>query len=159
MRLIEENVQVVHDNYVFTAAAKKEEVELPPLGDRVAYILKTLSWGYNTGGATPAIVGAGIVFYQWALSGKDQAANANILQLEDVLVANMQQFIAAGAGNLPLQPDQVTSDVNSKIRPVLFRELFIHSYAQNVNPLGQIDFNLTVDAYQLTTSEFVDLLG
>lgn len=156
MRRIEEDIKLRAD-ITFGAAGVQVEVELPHLGDRIAYMAKSALINLDPATAAPTSVAAGLCVMELALSGRDQTIPPDLFDLDEIIAMAVSASSAAGAGSgTTLQFYNVYPTWG--MRPILFKELFLYAAQTNIATFPGYRLAVFVDAYQLTTSEYVDLL-
>lgn len=155
MRKIEEGIEIVA-SITQVAGATQVEVDLPGLGDRTAYMPRHIDYQIDPASALPTSLAAGLWLNDVVIVGEEQASPADLMLATRVLKWFSGSGQAAGAG---AALSHLFFAQEHEIRSLLFRELYLIGLTVNLATFPTYSFNLVVDAYQLTTSEFVDLLG
>lgn len=155
MRKIDENLLVKFS--VTLSASGIAEIELPALGDRVAYLATGLTFNVSPASAVGTSVAAGALYQSVVLVREGQAVPASPSFADGIVDMLIYQTAAIGAG-MDIIPTLSRPLYEADPRGVLFKELHAISLCLNMATFPTFDFNLVIDAYQLTTSEYVDLL-
>lgn len=161
MRIIQENLEL-NIEHTLAAGVNQADVTLPSLGDRVAFRLKGVNYAYAAASGVPSVTAAGIAIFAFGCVGKEQASPSKVLSFERLLYLWETCYSAAGGGGtITLGGGGPGAAVTAEgtIRTFLFKELLSVGQTLNITNAATtiICMNLLLDAYQLTTSEYVDL--